>query len=326
MTRFYEAASARLRALPGVEAVAVVNRPPLESGGFGDLTVEGQPRTAAPTVSYRRVLPGYFHVLGIPFLEGRDFNERDGSVEPVTIVSSAVARRFWPPGQAVGKRIKVGPADQEQWQRIVGVVADVRNRSLDGAPDLATYEPHLQRPWNGMFMMVRTTGKPELLTETVQRALRELEPEVVIADVSTMDERIADSVAPRRFHTIVVGAFATATLVLVALALYGVLASSVASRTREIGIRSAIGASTAVLTRDVVVEGLRPTIVGLVVGLLGALIAASAIRTLLFEVTPADVSTYVAAAASLIAVAVASSWMPARRAARIDPSVALRSE
>jgi putative ABC transport system permease protein len=141
-----------------------------------------------------------------------------------------------------------------------------------------------------------------------------------------MEERISESVAPRRFYTIVVGAFAGATLVLVALALYGVLASSVASRTREIGIRSAIGASSTALTRDVVIQGLRPTLLGLIAGVAGGAGAASAIRVLLVDVTPGDASTYVAAAAALLVVAIASSWIPARRAARIDPSAALRSE
>jgi putative ABC transport system permease protein len=326
MTQFYQAASARLRRLPGVTDIAVLNRPPIQPGSQADLTIEGHQRRTAPIVTYRRVLPGSFRALGIPLVEGRDFTERDGITEAVTIVSTSLARRFWPPGQAIGQRIKVGPVDQEPWLRIVGVVGDVRNASLEIAVDLATYEPHTQRPWNGMFMMVRTAAEPSAMTEVVRRALREVEPQVLVSSVSTMEDRIAESVASRRFHAMVVGAFAATTLVLVALAVYGVLAYWVASHTREIGIRAAVGASSSALVRAVVLEGLRPTFIGLAVGLLGAWTAASAGRTLLFEVEPHEPWTYTATAALFLSVALASSCIPARRAIRVDPSTALRAE
>jgi putative ABC transport system permease protein len=326
MTQFYQAASARLRLLPAVRDIAVINRPPLQPGSHGDLTIEGQQRRTAPIVNYRRVLPGSFRALGIPLLEGRDFTERDGTTEAATIVSSSLARRFWPAGQAIGKRIKVGPVDQVPWLRIIGVVGDVRNGSLENTVDLTTYEPHAQRPWNGMFMMVRTEAEPSGISDSVQRALREVEPQVLISAVSTMEERIAESVASRRFHTMVVGAFAATTLVLVALALYGVLAYWVASHTREIGIRAAIGASSSALRRAVVIEGLRPTFIGVALGLLGAWMAASAGRALLFEVEPHDPWTYAVTAGLLLTITLASSWLPARRAARVDPSAALRAE
>ena len=326
MTRFYQAAAARLDALPGVAAVTATSRPPVDEGNQGDLTVEGQPQQVAPVATYRRVLPGYFATLGIPLIEGRDFTDHDGASEPVVVVSSGLARRFWPPGQAVGKRIKVGAVDREPWLRVVGVAGDVRNGTLDGGPDLAAYEPYAQRPWNGMIVMIRTTGEPVAMTGTVRRALREVEPQVLITGVSTMEERIQETVASRRFHATVVGAFAIATLILVALTLYGVLAYSVASRTREIGIRSAMGATSSMLTREALVEGLRPAMAGLAVGLAGGAIAASALRALLFGVTPGDAWTYIWTATLLTVVAVASSWFPARRAARIDPSTALRVE
>jgi putative ABC transport system permease protein len=326
MTTFYQEASATLRALPGIEAVAVVSRPPVEPGSQGDLTIDGQPRRTAPIVTYRRVLPGYFAVLGIPVIEGRDFSDRDGTGEPVTIVSASVARRFWPPGQAVGRRIKVGAVDREPWLRIVGVVGDVRNGALDGGTDLATYEPHAQRPWNGMFVMARTAGEPSAMTDTIRRALRDLDPQVVISSVSTMEERIGESVGSRRFYTIVVGTFAAATLLLVALAIYGVLAYWVTSHTRDLGIRAAVGASQVALVRAVLTEGLRPTLRGLVLGIAGSWIAASAGRALLFEVDPHDPWIYTATAGFVVVVALVSSWLPARRATLIDPSAALRGE
>jgi predicted permease len=326
LTEFYRSVSARLERLPGVLATAVVSSPPMGSGSRGDLTIEGYPQRTAPVVTYQRVLPGYFKTLGIPLVAGRDFTERDGSGDPVIMVSAALARQFWPPGQAIGRRIKVGPAESESWKRIVGVVGDVRNRRLDAAPELATYEPHAQRPWNGMFVMVRTAGEPARWSESVRRALREVEPEVILSDVATVEERIAQSVASRRFHAIVVGGFAGATLVLVALALYGALAYSVSSRTREIGIRAAIGASSSRLMHHVLAEGLRPTCIGLLIGLIASACAASAARALLFEVTPRDIWTYVSTVVLLLAVGIGASWMPAQRATRIDPSVALRAD
>jgi putative ABC transport system permease protein len=241
-------------------------------------------------------------------------------------VSAGLARRFWPAGQASGQRIKVGPADSEEWLRVVGVVGDVRNRMLQDSPDLATYEPHTQRPWNGMFVMVRTAGPPAPLVDSIRRTLRELEPQAVLSSISTMDERVAQSVASRRFHAIVVGAFAGATLVLVALALYGVLAASVAARTREIGIRAAVGATSSALTRQILFEGLQPALIGVSFGLIGGALAAWTMRALLFEISPRDPSTYAGTLAIMVGISIASCWFPARRAARVDPSVALRAE
>ncbi len=325
MTRFYKTVLERFDALPGVTAVTATSRPPVMAGSAADLTIEGQPLQTSPTVTVRRVLPGFFGTLAIPIVEGRDFDDRDGLDEPKVIVSASLARRFWPAGQAVGKRIKVGSAGREPWLRLVGVAGDLRNGDLDDALDFATYEPHAQRPWNGMFVMVRTSGDPTSQTPALRRALRELEPEALVS-TSTMEERIAESVASRRFHATVVGAFAAGTLLLVALAVYGVLASSVGARTREIGIRAAVGASSSSLMRDVLVEGLRPTVAGLAVGIAGGALVASAIRALLFQVAPGDAWTYAGTTLVLLLVAVASAWLPARRAARIDPGAALRSE
>jgi putative ABC transport system permease protein len=326
MAQFYEAALARLTALPGVAGATGTNRPPLQDGSIGQLTVEGQ-GTTGTSAYFRRVLPGYFDTLGVPLVEGRQFNRSDdGAQEKVVIVSRSLARRFWPARRAVGQRIKVGPATREPWLRVIGVVGDVRNGALEQAADLATYEPHRQRPWNGMMVMVRTTGEPEPMADSVRRALRELEPQVIVSELSTMDERVELRVALRRFHAVVVGAFATATLILAALSLYGVLAYSLASRMRELGVRSALGATAAALTRESVIEGIRPAFAGLAFGLAAAAFAASATRALLFQITPGDRLTYIGTAALLLGVALVSTWIPARRAAKIDPSVALRLE
>ena len=300
MTRFYQSVSNQLRALPGVTAVTAVNKPALHPGSIGDVTIEGRTQKDAAIATYHRIQPGYFPALGIPLLDGRDLTDRDGAGEPVVIVSASFARRFWPEGQALGQRIKIGPPEREPWLRVVGVVGDVRTEAVEGAMGLATYEPHAQRPWNGMFVMVRTAGDPLAMTSVIRRAVREVEPEVIISQVSTMEERIGKVVAARRFYTMLVGAFAVSTLLLAAIAVYGVLAYAVRSSSREIGIRAAMGASPATLGRAVLADGLRAGAAGLALGLIIAAVSASAMRALLFEVTPADPWSYIATAALLL--------------------------
>ena len=326
MPRLFDALAARVRRIPGVLAVTAGSPPPLDSRNQAALQIEGRSPDPATVGTFRRVQPGYFRTLGIPLLEGREFDDYDSRGEPVTIVSRGVARRFWPGDQAIGKRIKVGPAEREPWLRVVGVVGDVRNQTLEGGPDLATYEPHAQRPWNGLFVMVRTAGDAGAMTATVQRAMRAIEPQATFSDVATMDERIAAQVAPRRFFTIVVTTFAAATALLVGLSLYGSLAYAVASRAREMGVRAALGASPSSLHRYVAGEGLRPLLIGLGLGIAAGAAAAVSARTLLFEVTPADAWTYAGTAAFFVCVGMAASWLPARRASHADPSTVLRGD
>jgi predicted permease len=324
MTRFYQSVSSQLRTLPGVTAVTAINRPALQPGSIGDVTIEGRTKADAAVATYHRIMPGYFSTLGIPLLDGRDFTDRDGTSERVAVVSASFARRFWPQGHALGQRIKIGPPGSEPWLRVIGVVGDVRTETVEGAMGLATYEPHAQRPWNGMFVMVRTAGDPMAMMSTIRRTVREVEPEVIISQVATMEERIGKVVAARRFYTMLVGAFAVSTLLLAAIAVYGVLAYAVRSSAREIGIRAAMGATPATLGRAVLADGLRAGAIGLALGLIIAAVSASAMRALLFEVTPADPWSYIATAALLLSVAAASSWLPARRAARVDPATVLR--
>jgi putative ABC transport system permease protein len=323
--RLFAALAARVRRLPGVLAATAGSPPPLDPRGHAALQADGRPPDPAAVGTFRRVQPGYFATLGIPLLDGRDFAEGDGTGEPVVIVSRGLARRFWPPDQAVGKRLKVGP-EREPWLRVIGVVGDVRNETMEGGPDLATYEPHAQRPWNGLFVMIRTAGDPGAMTATVQRAMREIEPQVTFSDVATMDERIASHVATRRFFTIIVTTFATATVLLVGLSLYGSLAYAVASRAREMGVRAALGASPSRLRRHVAGEGLRPLLGGLGVGTAAGAAVASSARTLFFEVTPADVWTYVGTAAFFVGVGLMSTWLPAQRASHANPSTVLRGD
>jgi putative ABC transport system permease protein len=326
MPRLFDALAARVRRVPGVVGVTAGSPPPLDPRGQASLTVDARATDPAPVGSFRRVQPGYFGTLGIPVLEGREFSAGDGGSEAVVIVSRGLARRFWPAGQAIGKRIKVGPPEREPWLRVIGVVGDVRNHSLEGGPDFATYEPHAQRPWNGLFVMVRTAAAAGAITATVQRAIREVEPQATFSDVATMDERIAAHVATRRFYTIVVTTFATATVLLVGLSLYGSLAYAVALRAREMGVRAALGASPSRIRREVAGDGLRPLLTGLGLGIAAGAGVAFAARALLFEVTPADAWTYAGTAAFFVGVGIASTWLPARRASLVDPSAVLRGD
>jgi putative ABC transport system permease protein len=327
MPRFFETAVARVRSLPGVTAATAGAPPPFTSGSIGNFHVEGLSDTGGAVATFRRIQPRYFETLGIPLVAGRDFNANDASGELVVIVNQGLARRFWKsPEAALGQRIKIGVAEREPWLRIVGVVGDVRNQTLEQAPELATYQPHSQRQWNGLYVMARTDGDAAAMAPGIHRVMRELEPDAVLSRTQTMDARLAGTFAARRFYTVVVGAFAAATLLLVALAVYGTISYSVNSQFREIGIRAALGASAASLKRFVLIEAFRPAGVGLIAGLAGGAVASFAARGLLYEVGPFDAVTYGMVAVVFVALVALACWQPAGRAARIDPAVTLRTE
>lgn len=327
---FYGQLPKRLEALPGVESVSAVNALPLRGGdSYGELAIEGRPfpEGEAPETSFRRILPNYFRTMGIPLIAGREFDARDASDAPrVVIISDAIARNYFPNGDAVGTRIKVGPSDNEPWLTIVGVVADVRNVGLEATPRLATYEVHAQRPWTTMNVVVRTTDEPAPLIATVRQSLLDAEPELVVGNIATMTDRISTSLAPRRLLTSLLTVFATLAVLLAALGVYGVIAYVVTQRTHELGVRSAIGASSGDLIRLVVVQGLRVAAIGFVVGLASAVTLSLALEDLLFEVSATDPATLAVVSVLLLAVAVVASYVPARRVARLDPMAALRGD
>jgi putative ABC transport system permease protein len=328
--RFYRELPHRLEALPGVERVSAVNRLPISGGdAYGNLTIEGRPFPPgeSPAASFRRVLPNYFRVMGVPLRQGREFNERDtGEGERVVVISETMARRYWPHGDAVGKRIKLGPPESEPWLTIVGVVGDVRNTGLDAEPALATYEPHAQRPWSSMNLVVRSHGDPLALVGALRSELRAAERQLFIGEAMTMDARISASLAPRRVNLYLLGLFAALAVGLAGLGIYGVMAYSVQQRTREIGIRMALGARSSDVRRMVLRQGLTLALGGAALGLAGSFIATRWVSSLLYGVHPADPATFAAAAILLLFVAAAACYLPARRATRVDPLVALRYE
>ncbi len=327
---FYADLRGRLEALPGVSSASAVNALPISGGDSdGELTIEGRPFAsgAAPGASFRRILPNYFRTAGIPIVRGREFGERDRGEEPfVVIITETMARKYWPDGDAVGTRIKVGPPENEPWLTIVGVAADVRNIGLATQPGLATYEPHTQRPWSTMNVMVRTAIDPLSVVRGVRDEIRQAGGDLPVFNIGTMRERISRSVSTERFNMILLTIFATVALLLAAIGLYGVIAYSVSHRTRELGIRIALGAERKDIVNLVVRQGIPLLGAGVALGLIAAVGLTRFLAGLLFAVSPLDATIFVAVAALLAAVALLASYVPARRATAVDPMQALRAE
>jgi putative ABC transport system permease protein len=327
---FYRNMPERLSTLPGVKAVSAVNRLPISGGDpHGELTIEGRTFAAgeAPGVSYRRILPNYFRAMGIPLLQGREFDDRDTGGKPdVVIINQKMAQSYWPGGDAIGKRIKIGPPENEPWLTIAGVVGNVNHTGLDAEPDFATYEPHAKRPWSEMTLLVRTVGDPLSLAGPVQHELKTAEKDILIEDVVTMNRRLDLSVAPQRLNVVLLATFAFIALVLAVAGIYGVMAHSVAQRTPEIGLRMALGAQLQDVMKMVLRSGMWLALLGIAIGLVGAFFLTSLMSKLLFGVTPTDAVTFASVAAILFVVALLACYIPARRATKVDPVIALRYE
>jgi putative ABC transport system permease protein len=331
---FFQELTARTQALPGVEGAAVVLLRPL-SGPIGwdyDFVVEGQTveeRKGNPTANHERVSPGYFATLGIPLRRGRDFTWSDAAGAPrVAVVNESTARRFWPDQDPIGKRLRWGRGEAETpWITIVGVVGDVRYRDVQSVrPDI--YVPFLQNPHWSMDLVVRAESDPLALAQPVQGVIRAIEPDQPVANVTTMEKAIDQSVARPRLRTLILATFAGLALLLSAVGLYGIIAYSVAQRRREIGIRMALGADRRAVLAMVLRQALVLTLAGLAAGLVLAagVLATGWISELLFGVRSTDLLTLSIVPLVLIAVALVASLLPALRATRVDPLVALRYE
>ncbi|HYM21814.1 MAG TPA: ABC transporter permease [Vicinamibacterales bacterium] len=316
--------------IPGVRAAAVVQGLPMHAGSFHVFfSVDG--RQDRPTdrsmATIRVVSPGYFHAMNIPMLSGRDYDERDetgpiGSL-PSVIVSRAFAERFWPGQDAVGKTVRV--AGSRRPSAIIGVAGDVRYTGLGAEPEPEFYYPEGLFPQAAITLLVRTDRDPLALNAEIQRNISEIDRDAFVFDVKPMTELIAESLAPRRFSTILLSAFAAVALVLSLAGIYAVIAHAVAQRTVEIGIRIAIGASPARVTALMLRHGLVPAVAGMAAGWSGAAAMSRLFAALLFGVGPFDAATWGLVTAAVLAVAALASYLPARRASRVDPTVALRS-
>lgn len=328
---FFQQLQDRLRVLPGVVSASFTNTLPLEGGSNGTILVEGQavPKNmwSSPLVEWCTVMPDYFRTARIPFLQGRDFTPHDNEGAPkVVVINRAMADRFWPNQSAIGKRFsqdKVNP----KWITVVGVVGDVLEYGLTqtgAAPE--AYFPEYQNQDPGMTVVVRTTADPSTQLSAVRGAVHDLDSQLAVANPRELAEVVSQSCAQQRFLALLLGLFAGLALVLASVGIYGVIAYSVAQRTHEIGIRVALGAARKRLLAMVLIEGLQMALAGVLVGVTGAWGLTRFIRSLLYGVRPTDAFTFVLAPLLLLLVALAACYLPARRAAKVNPMVALRHE
>lgn len=328
---FYGRTLQRLEELPGVQSAGAINFLPLNASStpLGFTIVGGSQAAEARLLSeFRIVTPGYFNTLGIPLQRGRNFEMRDAADAPlVVLVNDTFARRFFGSDDPVGQQlIFPGGASGPVTKQIVGVVGSVHHGGLDKEPVPEIYLAHAQSPWPSMSLAIRSAVAAETLAPMVQRALYAIDPSVPAFDIQTIDERLNSSVAERRFNMWLLASFAAIALSLAAIGIYGVIAYGVSQRTREVGIRLALGAQRWDVLRLVLGEGFRLTAFGIALGLGAAFVARRVIANLLFGVTPADPLTFGAMTVLLGAIALLACWLPARRATRVNPIEALRSE
>ncbi len=328
--QFFHRLFDRVQALPGIEAVGANSFIPLRGlGAATSFSVVGKPpapRGEEPVADVRVVSREFFKAMHVPLLKGRLFNEDDpADSQNRIVINQTMAEKYFPGEDPIGQKVHVS-WNNERDDEIVGVVGDVRHAGLHEAPRAMTYWPYPRFAYPSMTIALRTAGDPRAVATTVIAIVREQDPALAVADVRTMEEIVADSVAERRVTMTLLAVFAVAALLLAAVGIYGVIAYSVSQRTQEIGIRMALGARQGDVVRMVVGHAMSLTLMGIAIGGAGALLLTRLMRDLLFHTAPADPVTFAAVATLLAAVAGAASYFPGRRAAGVDPVVALRAE
>lgn len=324
--RFCQAIDERLGAIPGVIAVGAVAHLPMHGNATRAFEIEGQPDPGPGNgagANYSVACPGYFHALGVPLLEGREFNHKDTLTSPeVIIINQAMARKYWPKEDALGKRIK----EAGDWRTVVGVVGDVRHLGLDEKIQSQFFRSYTQAAWPLMSVVIRTVGAPASYIPAAKKALSEVEPDRPVSDPEAMESIVENSVGSRRFPTLLLTAFAALALVLAAVGIVGVVSYTVAQRTREIGIRMALGALPLDVLKLMMTGSMSWVFVGIAVGIGSSLVLTRMLGDLLFEIHPSNPWVLGAVSVVLGCVALLASFIPARRAAKVDPMVALRYE
>jgi putative ABC transport system permease protein len=324
----------RLERLPGATAAGGVSALPLsQMFAWGPITIEGrplQPGEAFINVDQRVVAGSYFRAMEIPLLKGRLFTGQDTRTHPrVVIIDEFMAQQLWPNEDPLGKRIRSGGIDANTtapWLTIVGIVGRVKQYTLDSDSRIAMYLPHTQVTGRAMNVVLRSSGDPAANVSAVRREVRSLDPDLPMYNVRTMTQRVDESLARRRFSMLLLTLFAGLALGLATIGIYGVIAYLVTQGTRELGIRMALGATPRAILLLILRHGLSVALLGVGAGVAGALALTRFMRNLLFGIDAADPATFVTVSLLLTAVALAASYLPARRAARIDPVVSLRSE
>jgi putative ABC transport system permease protein len=319
---FFDAALQRIRTLPGVEAAGTINDLPFADGSSQTLHLEGYPPQREPVaVQVRQITPGYLRAMGIPVLRGRDVVDSDAEV---LLVSQDVAKLYWGEDDPIERRAAL-PFSKAVLRPVVGIVGDVKQRSLTEGPTPTAYY-YTREPSGRATFVVRTSVPSATLAQPVVAAIRAIDPEQPVVDIRTMVQVLDDKLSPQRFSALLLGVFAGVALLLAAVGIYSVLSYIVRGRSREIGIRKALGARTSDVLRLVIVEGMSPVLVGVAAGTIAALASARVIRTLVFGVSASDPLTLAAVGATLALVALAASLVPAHRALRLDPVRVLRAE
>jgi len=278
-------------------------------------------------VGERTATSNYFQAMRIPIIRGRTFNDGDREDAPrVVMINEALAQRFWPNEEAIGKRLGFKSSDPQLWHEIVGIVGNLKHRRLDVAPKPELYFPYSQYPGTFMTLVVRTALEPVNAISAIRNQVLSLDPDQPIFDIKTMDERLSSSVAVNRFVMLLIGAFAGLATILAAVGIYGVIAYTVSQRTHEIGVRMALGASAHDVVGLVMARGFKLVVSGMGIGIAGALALSRVMESLMFEVSTTDPMMFAIISAVLAAVAMLSCFMPAYKAVRIDPMIALRYE
>ena len=326
---FYARVVEQVGAIPGVDAAGIASEVFTNSGGDAIVTAEGGRASERMRLRRDEASEGFFSTLGAPLLRGRFFSAEDGANAPrVAIVNDAMARRLWPDGEAVGRRFKLGPVESgAPWFTVAGIVGDMRRQGLEAEPIPQMFVPLAQDPSRLVAVVVRTTLEDPLkLLDSLRAAASAVDPSVPVYGASTLESRVDQFLAERRFETQLLIGFSGAALLIAAVGIYGLIQYSVVSRTREIGIRMAVGAPAGRIFGMVIREGLRLSAAGIAIGLAGALAMGRAISSLLYGVGASDPATFAAVSITLLAVAAAACYFPARRAMKIQPLIALRHE
>jgi putative ABC transport system permease protein len=327
---FFQQLTEKITALPGVASAGAASTLPFRIDEVQEFIIGGRPPITPgkePSANYYAVSDDYFRAMEIPLLKGRAFTERDTKDAPrVAIISESLARRHFPDEDPIGKRMDISKGGFGTWREIVGVVGDVKHYGLDSQTTVQIYEPYLQVTYPSMNLTVRTTGDPREIAAAIRSQVAAMDKDQPVANIRTMDRIVSDSVGRQRFAALLLALFAGVALILAAVGIYGVMSYYVEQRTHEIGIRMALGAERRDLLKLVVGKGMLLALIGVMIGLAAAFALTRLMSNLLFDVSATDKVTFAATAVLLTSVALLACWIPARRATKVDPIVALRSE